>query len=86
MVKRVMFALVLVLSASLAWAKPELGADGRPLPPHLRHKQPQTQKQQPAQLKQQPGRPDYAKASSDRPRMPGRPDGWIPSARTSPNC
>ncbi|MDO9391893.1 MAG: Ig-like domain-containing protein [bacterium] len=84
MVKRVMFALVLVLSASLAWAKPELGADGRPLPPHLRHKQPQAQKQQPAQLKQQPGRPDYAKASSDRPdyakasparpQMPGRPD------------
>lgn len=68
MVKRVMILLALVLAGGLAWAKPELGTDGRPLPPHLRNKQPQAQKQQPAQLKQQPGRP----------QMPGRPDGLDP--------
>ena len=84
MVKRVMFALVLILAAGLAQAKPKLGADGRPLPPHLRHKQPQTQEQLAAQPKHHTGRPGYAKASAyataaadrspDRPQMPGRPD------------
>ena len=88
MVKRVMILLVLILAGNLAWAKPQLGTDGKPLPPHLRNKQPQAQKQQPVKMKQQPGRPDYAKASSDRPgyakassdrpQMPGRPNGMDP--------
>jgi hypothetical protein len=63
-----MLVLALTLAAGLAWAKPELGTDGKPLPPHLRHKGPQAQKQQPAQLKQQP----------NGPRMPGRTDGLDP--------
>ena len=64
MSKRVMILLALILAGNLAWSKPQLGTDGRPLPPHLRNKQPQAQKQQPAQMKQQPGRS----------RMPKRPD------------
>ncbi len=68
MFKKSTLVLTLTLVAGLAWAKPELGTDGRPLPPHLRHRQPQAQKQQPVQLKQQPGRP----------QMPGRPDGLGP--------
>lgn len=83
MVKRTVVLMALVLAGNLAWAKPELGADGRPLPPHLRHKGPQTQKQQPVQMKQQPGltrmpgrpvdpqRPDFAKKLKAAPRKAG---------------
>jgi hypothetical protein len=58
----------LILAGNLAWAKPELATDGKPLPPHLRNKGPQAQKQQPVQLKHQPGMP----------QMPGRADGRDP--------
>jgi hypothetical protein len=65
MSRKTLLVLAMVLMAGLAWAKPELGSDGRPLPPHLRHRQPRAQKQQPVNLRQQPGRP----------QMPGRPNG-----------
>jgi hypothetical protein len=58
MSRKTLLVLAMVLTAGLAWAKPELGPDGRPLPPHLRQRKPQTQKQQPVNLKQQPGRPN----------------------------
>jgi hypothetical protein len=58
MSKRTLLVLAMILTAGLVWAKPELGPDGRPLPPHLRHKQPQAQKQQPVNLRQQPGQPN----------------------------
>jgi|GEM_PF-654139 len=63
MSRKTLLVLAMILTAGLAWAKPELGPDGRPLPPHQRHKQPQ--KQQSVNVKQQPGRP----------QMPGRPTG-----------
>jgi len=58
MSRKTLLVLAMILTAGLAWAKPELGLDGRPLPPHLRHKEPQAQKQQPVNLRQQPGRPN----------------------------
>ncbi len=77
MIKRTVVLMALVL-AGLAWAKPELGADRRPLPPHLRHKGPQTQKQQPAQPGMpgwpdglDPRRPDFADKKMAAPRQAG---------------
>jgi hypothetical protein len=61
-----MLVLSLVLMAGLAWAKPEPGTDGKPLPPHLRHKGPQAQKQQPGRSRM-PGRTELSKTSKANP-------------------
>jgi hypothetical protein len=68
MSRKTLLVLAMILTAGLVWAKPEFGADGRPLPPHLRHKQLQMQKQQLLSGKPQPGRP----------QIPERPDGMDP--------